>query len=129
MGITLGISLLLLTGGAVLGFGLEDGTTNDTFDLKVTGWILMGAGAVGIVSSMINARLGRNAVTTETVVTADRSGNGHSGDGHAGSDGEPNYEKWTKEDLVSEARERDIEGRSQMDKSELIRAIRRDSEH
>jgi hypothetical protein len=36
----------------------------------------------------------------------------------------PAYEDWTKADLVKRARELDIEGRSTMNKGELIKAIR-----
>lgn len=34
------------------------------------------------------------------------------------------YEKWTKEELYDKAREVGIEGRSDMDKEELIKALR-----
>ena len=34
------------------------------------------------------------------------------------------YEDWTKEDLYGRAQELDIEGRSDMDKDELISALR-----
>ncbi len=36
----------------------------------------------------------------------------------------PPYEEWTKEDLYDRAREIGIEGRSDMDKDELIKALR-----
>jgi len=36
----------------------------------------------------------------------------------------PPYEEWTKADLYDKAREVGIEGRSDMDKSELISALR-----
>jgi hypothetical protein len=39
--------------------------------------------------------------------------------GHAGS-----YEDWSKEDLAKRAAEIGIEGRSKMDKGELIKALR-----
>ena len=39
--------------------------------------------------------------------------------GEAGS-----YEDWTKDELAKRARELDIEGRSTMDKAELIEALR-----
>lgn len=34
------------------------------------------------------------------------------------------YEEWTKDDLMERAQELDIEGRSKMDKDELIDALR-----
>lgn len=34
------------------------------------------------------------------------------------------YEKWTKEELYQKAKEVDIEGRSKMDKEELIKSLR-----
>ncbi len=37
---------------------------------------------------------------------------------------QPPYEDWTKEDLYERAQELEIEGRSGMDKSELIEALR-----
>lgn len=36
----------------------------------------------------------------------------------------PPYEEWTKDELLERARELDVEGRSTMDKSELISALR-----
>lgn len=36
----------------------------------------------------------------------------------------PPYEEWTREELYERARELDIEGRSDMTKDELIRALR-----
>lgn len=36
----------------------------------------------------------------------------------------PPYEEWTKDELYERARELDIEGRSSMDKAELIEALR-----
>ena len=36
----------------------------------------------------------------------------------------PSYEDWTKDDLLDRARELDIDGRSTMDKDELIDALR-----
>jgi hypothetical protein len=36
----------------------------------------------------------------------------------------PPYEEWTKDDLYERAEELDIEGRSDMDKDELISALR-----
>ncbi|RIK13112.1 MAG: Rho termination factor [Acidobacteria bacterium] len=43
--------------------------------------------------------------------------------GRRGGESEP-YEEWTVEELRDRARELDIEGRSDMDKDELIRALR-----
>jgi len=43
--------------------------------------------------------------------------------GHRGGKA-PKYEEWSKEDLEERAREIGIEGRSQMDKDELIDALR-----
>ena len=37
----------------------------------------------------------------------------------------PPYEEWSKDDLYGRAQELDIEGRSEMSKSELIEALRR----
>lgn len=36
----------------------------------------------------------------------------------------PPYEEWTKDDLYQRAQELDVEGRSAMDKGELIRSLR-----
>lgn len=38
--------------------------------------------------------------------------------------GQPPYEEWTKEELYERAQELDIDGRSDMDKEELISALR-----
>ena len=48
---------------------------------------------------------------------------GRSRVGRRGGKGDP-YEERTKDDLLSEARELDIEGRSKMDKAALIDALR-----
>lgn len=47
-------------------------------------------------------------------------------DQHPGKKGgqHPPYEDWTKDDLYDRAQELDIEGRSDMDKDELIEALR-----
>ncbi|MEH6646799.1 DUF7218 family protein [Sulfitobacter sp.] len=37
---------------------------------------------------------------------------------------QPPYEDWTKDDLYSRAQELEIDGRSDMDKDELIKALR-----
>ncbi|NNE52398.1 MAG: Rho termination factor [Sulfitobacter sp.] len=37
---------------------------------------------------------------------------------------QPPYEEWTKDDLYDRAQELDIDGRSDMDKDELIEALR-----
>ncbi|MFC6638784.1 Rho termination factor [Sulfitobacter sp. JBTF-M27] len=37
---------------------------------------------------------------------------------------QPPYEEWTKDDLYERAQELDIDGRSDMDKEELIEALR-----
>lgn len=36
----------------------------------------------------------------------------------------PHYEQWTKAELYSEAKDREIQGRSSMDKQALVEAIR-----
>lgn len=36
----------------------------------------------------------------------------------------PSYDEWTKDDLMKRARELDVEGRSSMNKDELIDALR-----
>lgn len=36
----------------------------------------------------------------------------------------PNYEEWTKDELYERAQELNVEGRSEMTKSELIEALR-----
>lgn len=43
--------------------------------------------------------------------------------GRRGGESEP-YEEWTVEELRDRARELDVEGRSEMDKDQLIRALR-----
>jgi hypothetical protein len=51
MGIGAGIFLLAV--GAVLVFAIHTNPSNGAIDLHTIGWILMGAGALGIVLSMI----------------------------------------------------------------------------
>jgi hypothetical protein len=47
----IGLSILLLAIGAILTFAVD--ATLSGVDLQVVGWILMGAGALGIVLSMV----------------------------------------------------------------------------
>ena len=51
MGIGAGIFLLAV--GAVLVFAIHVNPSNGAIDIHTIGWILMGAGALGIVLSMI----------------------------------------------------------------------------
>jgi hypothetical protein len=51
MGIGVGIFLLAL--GAVLAFAVHANPTNGAIDVHTIGYILMGAGALGIVLSMV----------------------------------------------------------------------------
>jgi Domain of unknown function (DUF6458) len=48
----LGVGIFLLAVGAVLAFAIHV-TTNGAIDVHTIGWILMAAGALGIVLSMI----------------------------------------------------------------------------
>lgn len=48
----LGVGIFLLAVGAVLAFAIHV-TTNGSINVQVVGYILMGAGALGIVLSMI----------------------------------------------------------------------------
>ena len=48
----LGVGIFLLAIGAVLAFAIHV-TTNGAFNIQVIGYILMGAGALGIVLSMV----------------------------------------------------------------------------
>lgn len=52
------------------------------------------------------------------IANTDRSSAGERG-GSA-----PPYEEWTKDDLYERAQELDVDGRSDMDKDELIEALR-----
>jgi Domain of unknown function (DUF6458) len=49
----LGVGIFLLAVGAVLTFALHVNPTNGALDVHTIGWILMGAGALGIVLSMV----------------------------------------------------------------------------
>ena len=48
----LGVGIFLLAVGAVLAFAIHV-STNGSIDIHTIGWILMGAGALGIVLSMV----------------------------------------------------------------------------
>ena len=50
----LGVGIFLLAIGAVLAFAIHV-ATNGAINVQVVGWILMGAGALGIVLSMVFA--------------------------------------------------------------------------
>ena len=49
----LGVGIFLLALGAVLAFAVKINPTGGALDLNTVGWILIGAGALGIVLSMV----------------------------------------------------------------------------
>lgn len=49
----LGVGIFLLAIGAVLAFAIHVNPTNGAIDVHTVGWILMGAGALGIVLAMV----------------------------------------------------------------------------
>ena len=49
----LGVGILFLAVGAILTFAIHVNPTNGAIDIRTIGWILMGAGALGIVLSMV----------------------------------------------------------------------------
>ena len=49
----LGVGIFLLAVGAVLAFAVKVNPTGGALDLNTVGWILIGAGALGIVLSMV----------------------------------------------------------------------------
>jgi len=49
----LGVGIVLLALGAILAFAIHANPTNGAVDINTIGWILMGAGALGIVLSMV----------------------------------------------------------------------------
>lgn len=49
----LGVGIFLLAVGAVLAFAVKVNPTGGALDLNTVGWILIGAGALGILLSMV----------------------------------------------------------------------------
>lgn len=62
--------------------------------------------------------------TTEAVRSAGRETADAAQEAGRGVSNAGPYEQWTKDDLYERAQELDIEGRSEMDKDQLIRALR-----
>ena len=68
----IGVSVFLLAVGAILAFAITD--TISGVDLTAVGYILMGAGVIGLaLASLVFGRRGRGGVVTEDrVVTRER---------------------------------------------------------
>ena len=68
----IGVSVFLLAVGAILAFAITD--TVSGVDLTAVGYILMGAGVIGLaLASLVFGRSGRGGVVTEDrVVTRER---------------------------------------------------------
>ena len=66
----IGSSVFLLALGAVLAFAVTDRL--DGVDLQMVGWVLMGAGALGVVLSLVmQNRPARTRIDEQTVRTAE----------------------------------------------------------
>jgi hypothetical protein len=60
----IGLSILLLAAGAILAFAVN-ATTYYGMDVHVVGWILMGAGALGLIWSLVITWSRRRIVAVE----------------------------------------------------------------
>jgi hypothetical protein len=74
-----GISILLIAAGAILAFGVDASVQG--LDLDVVGWVLMGAGVLGLVWSLVLLTARRREVVIEprhspahVVAPADQAG-------------------------------------------------------
>jgi Flp pilus assembly protein protease CpaA len=66
----IGFSIFLLAVGAILAFAVH--ATVAGVDIHVVGWILMGAGALGLILTMIVFAPRRRRVVGTTAVAVDR---------------------------------------------------------
>jgi uncharacterized membrane protein len=71
----IGFSILLLAVGAILTFAVH--VTVAGIDIAIVGWILMAAGVIGLVLTMVVLAPRRRRSTTETRTVAE--GGGHPG--------------------------------------------------
>lgn len=60
----IGFSIFLLAGGAILAFAVD--TTVAGLDVNIIGWILMAAGVLGLVLTMVLLTPRRRRAATET---------------------------------------------------------------
>jgi hypothetical protein len=65
----IGASVFLIAMGAILTFAVRDTTLGGWVDLDVVGWILMIAGVIGLVATMIIWGGRRRTVTTDPAAT------------------------------------------------------------
>jgi hypothetical protein len=59
----IGLSVLLIAAGAILAFAVDVNVSG--VDLEVVGWILMGAGALGLIWSLVLLNSRRREVVVE----------------------------------------------------------------
>jgi hypothetical protein len=64
----IGFSIFLLAVGAILTFAVH--ATVAGIDINIVGWILMGAGALGLILTMVVLAPRRRRTVTETTVGA-----------------------------------------------------------
>ena len=70
----IGASVFLIAVGAVLTFAVRDTTLGGWLDINVVGWILMVAGAIGLIVTMVvwGGRRRTTVVDTPTTTTRER---------------------------------------------------------
>ena len=60
----IGFSIFLIAVGAILSFAVKDSISG--VNLAMIGWVLMGAGALGLIITMILMTTNRKSIRTET---------------------------------------------------------------
>jgi hypothetical protein len=65
----IGASVFLIAFGAILTFALRDTTLGGWVDLDVVGWIMMVAGVIGLIATMVIFGGRRRAVVTDSPTT------------------------------------------------------------
>ena len=71
----IGFSIFLLALGAILAFAVN--ATVAGLDIAVVGWILMAAGVIGLILTMVVLAPRRRRIVTETTTTAPSTGIEH----------------------------------------------------
>ena len=86
-------------------------------------WPQIAAGALTFASVISSVVAAYRKMSTDSNGSVSGYKNDHSANGHSNAEQAISYDDWTKDQLYDKAQGLDIEGRSTMNKAELVEAI------